>query len=108
MKDFYDIWTLSHAFDFQGDLLARAIERTFEKRSTPIANASTVFDASFARDVDRQRQWQAFLTKARLVDAPKDFKDVAAKIEMFLCPLLDALAERRAFHKTWTAPGPWR
>jgi hypothetical protein len=108
MKDFYDIWRLSHSFDFRGDVLAKAIEKTFENRTTPITNVPTVFDPSFAKDVDKQTQWQAFLRKARLVDAPGDFKDVVATIKMFLSPLLDARAERRAFQETWTALGPWR
>jgi hypothetical protein len=36
MKDFFDIVFLSRTFDFDGDLLARAIRATFERRRTAL------------------------------------------------------------------------
>ena len=108
MKDFYDVWVLSQSFDFEGTVLAEAIEKTFDNRNTPITNAPTVFDSSFVQDADKKTQWQAFIRKAKLADAPHSFEDVVTTIRMFLHPLLDELAEQRAFRKIWTAPGPWR
>jgi predicted nucleotidyltransferase component of viral defense system len=108
MKDFYDVWMLSHSYDFRGDVLAKAIEKTFDNRNTPITNAPTVFDPSFVQDADTRTQWQAFIRKAKLADAPGAFEDVVTTIKMFLHPLVAELAEQRAFRKTWTAPGPWR
>ncbi|MBP1777431.1 MAG: hypothetical protein H6Q86_3441 [candidate division NC10 bacterium] len=108
MKDFYDIWMLSRSFDFEGAVLAEAIEKTFDNRNTPISNAPTVFDASFVEDADKETQWRAFIRKARLVDAPDTFEDVVTTTKIFLQPLLDELAEHRVFRKIWTAPGPWR
>src|SRR6202022_3956214 len=34
MKDFFDIWLLSRAFDFNGPTLCEAIEKTFKRRGT--------------------------------------------------------------------------
>jgi hypothetical protein len=31
MKDFYDIWMLARTFDFKGEMLSKAVEKTFEK-----------------------------------------------------------------------------
>src|SRR5260221_10916815 len=36
MKDFYDLVILSRMFEFEGDLLARAIRATFDRRKTPV------------------------------------------------------------------------
>lgn len=108
MKDFYDIWMLSRTFDFREEILAEAIEKTFEHRNTPITKVPAVFDPSFAKDGDKKVQWQGFIRKAKLSDAPEAFADVVAAIKMFLKPLVAALAERRTRRSIWNAPGPWR
>jgi len=36
MKDFYDVAVLGRDFDFDGELLTRAIRATFERRKTPL------------------------------------------------------------------------
>jgi len=40
MKDFYDMWTLSKQFPFEGASLSAAIAATFNRRSTPIPNGA--------------------------------------------------------------------
>ncbi|MBW2327367.1 MAG: nucleotidyl transferase AbiEii/AbiGii toxin family protein [Deltaproteobacteria bacterium] len=70
MKDFYDIWFLSRTFDFRGETLAEAIEKTFENRNTPITVNPTVFDLSFTKDEDKKVQWLGFIKKAKITDAP--------------------------------------
>jgi len=49
MKDFYNIWFLSSMFDFRGETLDEAIEKTFENRNSPISGNPTVFDLSFIK-----------------------------------------------------------
>jgi len=108
MKDFYDIWMLSRTFDFRGEMLAEAVEKTFENRNTPITIAPTVFDPSFVKDGDKKVQWQGFIRKAKLADAPEAFEDVVVAVKVFLEPLVASLAEIRPFRSIWNAPGPWR
>ena len=60
MKDFYDIWMLCHNFDFGGEILAEAVQRTFKNRNTPITAEPTVFHPSFAQDRNKKIQWQVF------------------------------------------------
>jgi hypothetical protein len=108
MKDFYDIWMLSRTFDFKGEMLAEAVEKTFENRNTPIPIKSTVFNPSFVNDQTKKIQWQGFIRKAKLSDAPESFKDVVAVVKVFLEPLMATLAERRPFCSIWSASGPWR
>jgi len=108
MKDFYDVWLLSHLFDFKGEMLAEALEKTFKNRNTPIPITPTVFTSTFVEDADKQVQWRGFIRKAKLADAPEVFEDVVAAVKVFLEPLVASLAGRRMFHGTWNAPGPWR
>ena len=86
MKDFYDIWMLSRTFDFRGELLSKAVSKTFESRKTPITTAPSVFDPLFAKESGKKIQWQGFITKAKLVDAPEAFEDVVAAVKIFLEP----------------------
>jgi hypothetical protein len=107
MKDFYDIWFLSRTFDFKGETLVKAIEKTFEQRQTPLTNEPTIFNLSFMRDENKQAQWQGFINKAKLGDAPASFDNVAAEIKVFLQPVVAANIDRRNFRFYWVAPGPW-
>ena len=36
MKDFFDLWVIAHEFSFDGELLAGAIQATFERRRSPL------------------------------------------------------------------------
>jgi hypothetical protein len=108
MKGFYDIWMLSRLFDFQGAILSRAVEKTFANRNMPLPVDPAVFDPSFVKDRDKNVQWQGFISKAKLIDAPGAFADVVAGVRIFLEPLAAALAGQRMFRSTWKAPGPWR
>lgn len=108
MKDFYDIWLLSHMFDFKGDRLATAIQTTFENRRTPIPVAPAVFDSAFVEDQEKKTQWRAFIRKSTLSDAPASFEKIVAAIRTFLGPLVSSLAKTNEFHGAWKAPGPWR
>ena len=57
MKDFYDVAVLAREFDFDGDLLARAIRATFERRgtvlptTTPVALTEAWWSTACRRDV---------------------------------------------------------
>jgi predicted nucleotidyltransferase component of viral defense system len=61
MKDYYDVWMLTSAFDIEHERLRRAIVATFARRSTaiPVEVPDGLSDA-FATDPGKQRQWDAF------------------------------------------------
>jgi len=107
MKDFYDIWMLSRMFEFNGEVLAEAIEKTFINRKTDLTSDPAIFDPSFGRDDIRQIQWQGFISKSRLSNVPEDFGDVVANVKMFLEPPARSLIDRRKFQSTWKASGLW-
>jgi len=61
MKDFYDIWELSRAYEFDKERLAKAIKATFERRNTEVpAEPPDALKPDFANDAGKQQQWNAF------------------------------------------------
>jgi hypothetical protein len=61
MKDYYDVWMLTSAFDIEHERLSRAIVATFARRSTVIpAEVPDGLSDAFATDSAKQRQWDAF------------------------------------------------
>ena len=67
IKDFYDIWSLSRVREFDGRMLAAAIDATFKRRATPLPEgAPLALTDTFSEDRAKQSLWQAFLRKGRL------------------------------------------
>ena len=108
MKDFFDIWLLSRQFDFEGQRLAAAIEKTFSTRRTDIQSGPIALTNSFAGDPAKVVQWRGFIRKNRLTNVPQDFGKVIKTILVFLGPVAKTLAAKKPFEATWIAPGPWR
>jgi predicted nucleotidyltransferase component of viral defense system len=108
MKDFADIWFLARHFDFDGELLVRAIAATFERRQTEMQAEPLALTQAFAEIQAKQTQWKAFLRRTSVEELPADLSRVVADIGAFLLPALKSLAARGSFLQTWTAPGPWR
>jgi predicted nucleotidyltransferase component of viral defense system len=107
MKDFYDIWLLSRQFDFDGTRLASAIEKTFAHRGTTVTPQPTAFSPAFSTDPTKTAQWQAFVRKSRLNDAPAELAEVVDAVAMFLAPPAAAVSGGQPFGQIWRAPGPW-
>jgi len=111
MKDFHDLRALSELFPFDGQLLAEALVRTFERRKTAlptIAESPRAFTAEFYEDESKQRQWAAFNTKNRLYIEAVPLKRVVTDIERFLMPLLTRLITEGQRKRSWPAGGPWQ
>lgn len=107
MKDFYDVWLLSRQFDFDGGTLAAAIAKTFANRGTRVTPEPTAFSAAFSSNPAKKTQWQAFLRKSRLTEAPNDLAKVVEAIATFLAAPSAAVREGSPFAQVWSAPGPW-
>jgi hypothetical protein len=109
MKDFYDVWMLARLFEFDGVVLARAIERTFERRQTAIPTEVPLpLRAEFYADPGKAVQWRAFLARNGLAELGTSFETVAVAIERFLLPLCLAIDAGNRFALTWPVGGPWR
>lgn len=106
MKDFFDLWLLSTTFEFDGEILARAIQATFERRHTPLPDSTPIaLSAEFYDDDAKLKQWKAFISKGGLV-TPPPLPDLIAGLGAFLLPPVDSGARQR-FEKRWIPPGPW-
>lgn len=101
MKDFYDLWMIAHMFTFEGVVLAKAIQRTFDRRRTPLPDAIP-FGLSEGFASKGVPQWRAFLARDRLGAAPASLIQVTEDLRMFLQPLL-----AREDLGSWRAGGPW-
>ncbi len=109
IKDFYDLWVLARHFAFDGPTLCRALQATFERRSTRLpATPPVAFTSIFAQDREKQRLWQAFLRKNQLEAEGATLSDVVALLEQFLLPPAAAQATAQPFEYHWPAGGPWQ
>jgi len=108
MKDFYDLWILRNTFTFEGIVLQKAIETTFDHRKTPIPNEIPVaLTGEFSTDARKNQQWQAFLRRNRLMAEAILLPQVIDEIHDFLVPVLRALQQGVLFDHHWQTGGPW-
>ena len=108
MKDFYDLWMLSHDFNFDGALLTDAIKSTFRRRRTDVpSDTPLALTDEFSRDSQKAKQWQAFLKKSGLDHDQADLHTVTAGLTSFLIAPLRAVQGSRDFVLTWPKGGPW-
>jgi predicted nucleotidyltransferase component of viral defense system len=108
MKDFYDLWLLSQRFDFEGTVLASAVQRTFANRKTPVSRAPVGLTPVFGSDTLKQSQWQGFLRKSGLEDASPRLQSVVDTLSSFVGPVAESVESGSAFNLRWVAPGPWK
>lgn len=109
MKDFYDIWTISKQFAFEGSTLLSAIRATFERRKTPLPEALPIaLSDSFTGDKDKNTQWRAFLKRNLLESSGIELEEIVDDIQYFLSPLINLASDDSGFNKTWDKSGPWK
>lgn len=108
VKDYYDIWSLSRQFDFDGELLAEAVRRTFAQRDTEVPRQLDGLTDAYAAQQDRAQQWIRFVERNELTDAPVGLPEVVPDLREFVGPLAEALSEGDGFGSLWHAPGPWK
>jgi predicted nucleotidyltransferase component of viral defense system len=107
MKDFYDVAVLARDFDFDGALLTRAIQATFERRKTPLPPTTLVaLTSEFAEDSTKNTQWSGFVRKAGVRDAGTLAETIAA-VRAFVDAPLAAAANGTPAPRTWRAGGTW-
>jgi hypothetical protein len=107
MKDFYDIWALSHSCEFDGNVLREAITATCSRRQTAIETQAKIFSAEFANRIDKQTQWGAFIRKGIFEQAPETFILLMKEIRTFLFPLTESIEKHQSFNKRWTFDREW-
>lgn len=101
MKDFHDLSQISRHCSLDGALLADAIRATFERRMTPVPNATPIgLTEAFHGSKRKRSEWLIFLRRhslprrLALADACKD-------IECFLIPVAQAIVAGKGPGGTW-------
>jgi hypothetical protein len=95
VKDLYDLWAISQAFNLDGARVVEAVRATFGRRRTELgAGLPAMLTDPFAKDASRQQLWRAFLDgRAEIENAPKVLDDIAAQVAVFVGPVLFAAAK---------------
>lgn len=107
LKDFYDIWAIAGLFAFDGVVLSRAIQTTFDRRQTPLpVEMPVALTPAFANE--KQAQWTAFLRRTEISMAPGPLVTIQAQIAALVMPPVKALLNRDTFADDWPSGGPWR
>jgi predicted nucleotidyltransferase component of viral defense system len=89
MKDYYDVWMLTSAFELDPVRMRRAIVATFARRKTVVpAEIPDGLSEAFAADSGKERQWDAF---ARNLSGPIPgfglvVSELRQKLRAFLVP----------------------
>ncbi len=108
MKDFYDLWFLAQRFEFNGDLLRRAIKATFDRRGTSLPSVLPLaLSDTSAADPGITTQWAAFVHRSKLLAVPVGWADVITVLRQFLMPPAIATGKDEPFIKRWVLPGKW-
>ena len=90
MRDFFDIYALCTRERFDGVLLARAIQATFERRRTAIPDRLPLALTQEFATKEKQLQWQAFMKKNGLTSAPAELGQTIERLAAFLAPVIDS------------------
>lgn len=100
MKDFFDIWFLATNFEFDGELLQKAIITTFKNRSTELVKLPTALTEKFYSDKNKKLQWAAFRKRIGSV-APESLEEVCGVIKGFVGLMLKASFGGEKFEGQW-------
>ena len=106
MKDFYDIYYLSQAFNFDGRSLQEAIMQTLSTRGTPYECDSFDRVVALAKDSDMQVKWRYFLKTIKGKEIA--FADVITALDRFLRPVWNAIVDEDELLGSWCAADGWK
>jgi hypothetical protein len=107
-KDFFDVWTLSSRFSFEGERLSAAIQATFSRRKTGTSSTrpEALAPAFYAEPV-RGEQWLSVSEAHEARKRPSGFRGGGERVMSFLGAPWDALGAASEFAREWPAGGPW-
>ena len=101
MKDFYDIYYLSHTFNFDGLKLQTAIQETLRNRGTAYEKDSFERVITLAEDEDMHIKWRYFLKT--LGNPELSFHEVMNSIPKFLEPIWASILTGQEFLQAWNS-----
>lgn len=106
MKDFYDLWMMSKQFEFEGDILTKAIAATFERRNTALGDEIPLaLTEEFTRDDAISLRWKNFIYKLRGSKDVPPFEQIISELKVFLLTPLEAAKAGTMLNKKWQSNG---
>ncbi len=106
MKDYYDIYYIANKFDFNGEVLAEALRKTFANRQHHFTIEQFEQVMSFGDDAAMQKKWKAFVRKINT--RTDDYSTILKTINDFLKKPFTAAVGDKEFTKKWSATnGEW-
>lgn len=107
MKDYYDVYYLSNKFDFEGQMLAVALEKTFENRGHIFTLEQFNQIMSSNSDNGMEKKWNAFVKKIGI--RPGGFDMILSAIRHFIAEPFTAAIRKQQYTKKWSAiDNTWR
>jgi len=85
MKDFFDIRFLAEGNSFSSEKLRKAIEATFARRETDLAERVLLYKREYSEQMSAK--WRIFLRKIHSEESSK-FSEVMLKLQHFIEPIL--------------------
>lgn len=99
-KDFYDLFVLAHSFDFDGEELKGAIQKTFRNRGTDMKDI-VAFEDEYSDDSLRITRWNAFIKKKKaMINA--SLKETISTIRKFVGPVIESIENETHWSKHWS------
>jgi predicted nucleotidyltransferase component of viral defense system len=108
MKDFWDIAYLIKEFEFDGELLQRAIRATFTTRQTPLPhNLPLALTDEFAGSALVIPRWNTFVKRNRITTRT-NLISLIGSLREFFAPVIEAETRNAVFTKQWQKEGKWK
>jgi hypothetical protein len=101
LKDIMDLDELAGSEPFDGAVVQRALESTFERRKTGLDAGSTALTPGFRLDSDRQTLWSAARKRYERDRAPELFSDAMVRVIEFVGPPYLEAAAGKPFVGRW-------
>lgn len=90
MKDYYDLYQILSASQYDAEVLKKAIKRTFENRHTEYMSDTMFFRAEFPDNIEMQTRWKVFIRKITS-KSELSFSDMVRYLQIALKPYWENL-----------------
>jgi hypothetical protein len=108
MKDYFDLWVMANTFEFNGEMLAKAIAATFKRRETVLpSGVPEGLSDEFINDKNKQAQWTGFMKRVAEDHCGVTLADVVERLNQFLMPVVGTMAQGRKFSRLWRPKTDW-
>ena len=98
MKDFYDIYYLSGIFDFDGNVLRDAVDKTLNHRGREQNINAFSEIREFNKNVFLNKQWKAFEPAQ---NAGLEFSEALQRLDAFLKPVYESILKNKEWNGYW-------